>query len=50
MVSKASVEKKRGWVRVRNVMDSGCGVSVAPPEMCSTCPITESEGGVVDRS
>ena len=25
-------------------MDSGCGVSVAPPGMCPTYPITESEG------
>ena len=36
--------EEEGWVRVRSVMDSGCGVSVAPPGMCPTYPITESEG------
>jgi len=34
----------QGWVRVRSVMDSGCGVSVAPPGMCPAYPIAESEG------
>jgi len=34
----------QGWVRVRSVMDSGCGVSVAPPGMCPAYPIEESEG------
>ena len=36
--------EEEGWVRVRSVMESGCGVSVAPPGMCPTYPITESEG------
>ena len=36
--------EEEGWVRVRSVMDSGCGVSVAPPGMCPTYLITESEG------
>ena len=36
--------EEEGWVQVRSVMDSGCGVSVAPPGMCPTYPITESEG------
>ena len=34
----------QGWVRVRSVMDSGCGVSVAPPGMCPAYTIAESEG------
>ena len=34
----------QGWVRVRSVMDSGCGASVAPPGMCPAYPIAESEG------
>ena len=36
--------EEQGWVRVRSVMDSGCGVSVAPPGMCPEHPIEESEG------
>jgi hypothetical protein len=36
--------EEQGWVRVRSVMDSGCGVSVAPPGMCPAYPIEESEG------
>ena len=34
----------QGWARVRSVMDSGCGVSVAPLGMCLVYPIAESEG------
>jgi len=36
--------EEKGWVRVRSIMDSGCGASVAPPGMCPTYPIEESEG------
>ena len=37
-------KEDKGWTRVRSVMDSGAGVSVAPPDMCPTYPIMESEG------
>ena len=36
--------REEGWVRVRRVMDSGCGVSAAPPGMCPACSIAEPEG------
>ena len=41
---KGWCREEQGWVRVRSVMDSGCGCSVAPPGMCPTYPIAESEG------
>jgi hypothetical protein len=37
-------QEKEDWVHVKSVMDSGCGVSVAPPGMCPSHPIMESEG------
>ena len=44
MVSGNWRREEKGWVRVRSIMDSGCGASVAPPGMCHTYPIEESEG------
>ena len=41
---KGWCREEAGWVRVRSVMDSGCGSSVAPPGMCPAYPIEESEG------
>ena len=41
---KGWCREEQGWVKVRSVMDSGAGVSVAPPGMCPTHPIMESEG------
>jgi hypothetical protein len=41
---KGWCREEAGWTRVRSVMDSGCGRSVAPPGMCPTYPIMESEG------
>jgi hypothetical protein len=34
------------WIRVQSVMDSGCGCSVAPPGMCPSYPINESEASL----
>ena len=44
MVSGNWRREEKGWVQVRSIMDSGCGASVAPPGMCPTYPIEESEG------
>ena len=41
---KGWCREEQGWIKVRSVMDSGAGVSVAPPGMCPTHPIMESEG------
>ena len=41
---KGWCREEEGWVKVRSVMDSGAGVSVAPPGMCPARPIVESEG------
>ena len=43
MVSGNWRREEKGWVQVRSIMDSGCGASVAPPGMCPTYPIEESE-------
>ena len=44
MVKGWRKEENGGWIKVRSVMDSGCGKSVAPPGMCPWHPIVESEG------
>ena len=41
---KGWCREEEGWTRVRSVMDSGAGVSVAPPGMCPAYPIEESAG------
>ena len=41
---KGWCREEAGWTKVRSVMDSGCGCSVAPPGMCPAYPILESEG------
>jgi len=41
---KGWCKEEQGWTKVRSVMDSGCGTSVAPPGMCPAYPLLESEG------
>jgi len=41
---KGWCKEMEGWTRVRSVMDSGCGRSVAPPGMCPSYPVVESAG------
>ena len=53
MIQKAAIsmllgnlgKKENGeWIRMRSVMDSGCGQSVIPPTACPTYEITSSPG------
>jgi hypothetical protein len=43
---RAQNDGKDEWIRVQSVMDSGCGCSVAPPGMCPSYPINESEASL----